>query len=196
MVCRKRDIEANFKLFKQSSLVLFGQFVPLIPRLTQTVKLLFFNIKTNKMKYLKSILVMTIFLSGISMTSKAEEITLFNSVGEAIAYIDADDDDLTIYLWNGTPVAYLDPSGDAFDIYGFNGKHLGWFEDGIVRDHEGYGVGFQKGATSIYTKYEPYKSYKQYKPYKSYKEYAPYKPYYKTQFSGESLSLFLSKGKK
>lgn len=128
------------------------------------------------------------------MTSKAEEITLFNSDGDAIAYIDADD--LTIYLWNGTPVAYLDPNGDAYNIYGFNGKHLGWFEDGIVRDHEGYGLGFKKGATSTYTKYEPYKSYKQYKPYKNYKEYAPYKPYYKTQFSNESLALFLSKGKK
>jgi len=148
------------------------------------------------MKHLKQILLLTIFFTGISMTSRAEEITLFNSDGEAIAYIDAEDDDLTIYLWNGTPVAYLDPNGDAYNIYGFNGKHLGWFEDGIVRDHEGYGLGFQKGATSTYTKYEPYKSYKQYKPYKSYKEYAPYKPYYKTQFSNESLSLFLSKGKK
>jgi hypothetical protein len=93
------------------------------------------------MKHFKTILLLTIFFIGVSMTSKAEEITLFNSEGEAIAYIDADDDDLTIYLWNGTPVAYLDPSGDAYNIYGFNGKHLGWFEDGIVRDHEGYGVG-------------------------------------------------------
>lgn len=148
------------------------------------------------MKHLRQILLLIILFTVISVTSKAEEITLFNSNGEAIAYIDANDDDLTIYLWNGTPVAYLDPSDDAFIIYGFNGKHLGWFEDGIVRDHKGYGVGFQKGATSIYTKYEPYKSYKQYKPYKNYKEYAPYKPYFTTQFSNESLTLFLMKGKK
>jgi hypothetical protein len=71
------------------------------------------------MKYLKQILLLIIFFTGISLTSNAEEMTLFNSDGEAIAYIDADDDDLTIYLWNGTPVAYLDPSGDAFNIYGF-----------------------------------------------------------------------------
>ena len=101
---------------------------------------------------------------------------------------------MTIYLWNGTPVAYLVTNGDSFHIYGFNGKHLGWYEDGIVRDHSGYAVGFQKGATTVFTQYEPYKSYKQYKPYKSYKEYAPYKPYYRTNFSNESLSLFLSKG--
>jgi hypothetical protein len=148
------------------------------------------------MKQLKKVLLLTIFFAGLSMTTKAQEITLFNSDGEAIAYIDAEDEDLTIYMWNGTPVAYLDPNGDAFNIYGFNGEHLGWFEDGIVRDHEGYAVGFRKGATNIYTKYEPYKSYKQYKPYKAYKKYAPYKPYYKNQFSGESLSLFLMRGKK
>ena len=148
------------------------------------------------MKIIKKIILLTVVFFGLTSNVFAKEITLFDSDGEAIAYIDTDDEDLTIYLWNGKPVAYLVPDGDAFNIYGFNGKHLGWFEDGIVRDHKGYVIGFKKGATSIYTKYEPYKSYKAYKPYKSYKEYAPYKPYYKSQFSGESLSLFLSKGKK
>jgi hypothetical protein len=126
----------------------------------------------------------------------AQEITLFDSDGEAKAYIDTDDDDLTIYLWAGTPVAYLVPDDEDFDIYGFNGKHLGWFEEGIVRDHEGYALGFIKGAVNMYTKYEPYKGYKEYKPYKSYKEYAPYKPYYKNKFSNIPLSLFLRKGAK
>ena len=124
----------------------------------------------------------------------AEEITLFNSTGEAIAYIDSED--LTIYMWNGTPVAYLDAKGGLFNIYGFNGEHLGWYEDGIVRDHGGYVVGFIKGATNVRTNYEPYKAYKKYKPYKAYKKYAPYKPYNRNQFSTESLSLFLMKGKK
>lgn len=132
----------------------------------------------------------------INFSAIAEEITLFNLDGEAVAYIDAADEDLTIYMWYGTPVAYLVPDGGAFSIYGFNGEHLGWFEDGIVRDHDGYKVGFREGAISIYTKYEPYKAYKKYKPYKNYKKYAPYKPYYKRQFSGESLSLLLMLGKK
>ncbi len=126
--------------------------------------------------------------------SIAQEITLFDSDGEARAYINTNDDDLTIYLWEGKPVAYLVPNKDDYHIYGFNGKHLGWFEDGIVRDHNGYAVGFIKGAVSLYTKYEPYKSYKQYKPYKSYKEYAPYKPYYKNYFSNTPLSVFLRQG--
>jgi hypothetical protein len=148
------------------------------------------------MKTFKNLILLTIVFLGLSSNVLAKEITLFDSDGEAIAYIDTDDEDLTIYLWNGKPVAYLDPDGDAYNIYGFNGKHLGWYDEGIVRDHKGYAVGFRKGATNVYTKYEPYKSYKAYKPYKAYKEYAPYKPYNQSQFSGESLSLFLSKGKK
>jgi len=142
----------------------------------------------------KTIFLLSILLMGATV-SMAEEITLFNSSGDAIAYIDTDDEDLSIYMWNGTPVAYLVSDGDAFHIYGFNGTHLGWFEEGIVRDHSGNVVGFKEGAVSVYTKYEPYKSYKQYKPYKSYRSYAPYKPYYTSQFSNEPLSLFLMRGK-
>lgn len=148
------------------------------------------------MNKFKTTIIAAAALLTFNFSAIAEEITLFNLDGEAVAYIDAANEDLTIYMWSGTPVAYLVPDGQAFSIYGFNGEHLGWFEDGIVRNHKGYGVGFRKGATSIYTKYETYKSYKKYKPYKSYKKYPPYKPYYKTQFSEESLSLFLMLGKK
>ena len=134
-----------------------------------------------------------IIFTCIPLLSIAQEITLFDSEGEARAYIDANDD-LTIYLWAGTPVAYLVSNGDNYHIYGFNGKHLGWFEDGIIRDHNGYALGFIEGAVNMYTKYEPYKGYKKYKPYKSYKEYAPYKPYYKNSFSNTPLVLFLKMG--
>jgi len=150
--------------------------------------------KHINMKYIQKRLLL-IFFFGFFISLYAEEISLFNSDGDAIAYIDAEDEDLTIYMWNGTPVAYLDPDGNAYNIYGFNGEHLGWLEDGIVRDHKGYAVGFQEGAINKYTKYEPYKSFKKYKPYKSYKKYAPYKPNYKNSFSNESLSLYLKKGK-
>lgn len=121
---------------------------------------------------------------------QAQEISLFNSKGSPVAYVDTDDDDLTIYLWSGKPVAYI--SGD--NIYGFNGKHLGWWVKGIIRDHEGDAVGTTKDATNIYTEYEPYKSYKEYKPYKSYKEYAPYKPYWSTSWSSSSFKMFLLQG--
>ena len=152
--------------------------------------------KLENMNYFKTILFTATAVLFFSFIGIAEEITLYNLEGEAVAYTDANDEDLTIYMWNGTPVAYLVPEKGTFNIYGFNGEHLGWFEDGMVRDHEGYIVGFRKGATSIYTKYEHYKAYKKYKPYKNYKKYAPYKPYNKIQFSDESLSLLLQLGKK
>ena len=141
---------------------------------------------------MKNLFLLLLFIPSVCLS---QEISLFNSDGDAVAYIDTDDEDNTIYLWNGTPVAYLSPESNYYNIYWFNGNHLGWFEDGIVRDEDGNAVGFQKGAVSgVYTNYEPYKSYKKYKPYKSYKKYAPFKPYFSNSFSNESFVLFLKRG--
>lgn len=57
---------------------------------------------------------------------------LFDSRGRAAAFLQPSDG-LTLYLWSGEPVAYLDDDS----VYGFNGKHLGWYRDGTVYDHEG-----------------------------------------------------------
>ena len=118
------------------------------------------------------ILILLTFSSLVCFCQDDEEITLFNSKGKAIAYQDA----------------------GQWHIYGFNGIHLGWFEKGIIYNHEGDAEGFIKGATTQYTEYEPYKSYKEYKPYKSYREYAPYKPYFSNSFSTTPLSIFLMAG--
>ena len=107
-----------------------------------------------------------------------QEISLFNSEGDAVAYIDVSDEDNTIYLWNGTPVAYLFSESNYYNIYGFNGNHLGRYEDGIVRNGDGDAIGFKKGAVNgIFTNYEPYK------------------PYFSNSFSNELLILFLKRGK-
>ena len=144
---------------------------------------------------MKQILILTLLLStSFWGYTQDDEISLFNSKGKPIAYIDTDDDDLTIYLWDGKPVAYLYKTDGEFHVYGFNGKHLGWFIKGIIRDHEGDAVGATKEASSMYTEYEPYKSYKQYKPYKSYREYAPYKPYLSSSWSTTNIKLFLLQG--
>ncbi len=148
--------------------------------------------KPMKKLFLLLCLVLCSVLQG-----QAKEITLFNSDGEAVAYIDDSDSDLPIYMWDGTPVAYLAPSNsDYYHVYGFNGLHLGWYERGVVRDHDGYVVGFQQGAMSKSTRYEPYKRYKKSKPYKSSPKYPPSKAYNKSSFSYTSLALFLLKGKR
>ena len=61
------------------------------------------------------------------------ELVFFDSQGQVVA-LKADDDDV-VFRWNGTPVAILD---DEFvSVYGFDGRHLGWFGDGWIRDHDG-----------------------------------------------------------
>jgi hypothetical protein len=131
-------------------------------------------------------LTMLIFCSSL----KAQDIALFNKDGKATAYIDTKDEDQTIYLYSGKPVAFISES----DVYGFNGKHLGWYEKGIVRDHQGDKIGNTKKAASGYTQYEPYKSYKQRKPYVSHKSYPPYKPYFSSSWAERSLEDFLVQG--
>lgn len=69
----------------------------------------------------------------ISVARPAEPpVDLFDSQRKAVAYLEPDDDD-TIYLWSGEPVAYLVDES----IYAFNGRHLGWYRNGVVLDHDG-----------------------------------------------------------
>lgn len=146
-----------------------------------------------KINNMKKYLIVALLLLSFNLSAQ-DEISLFNSDGEATAYIDTEDDDLTIYLWGGKPVAYLYKKSGEFHVYGFKGTHLGWFIDGIIRDHDGDAVGATEDATSMYTQYEPYKGYKEYKPYKSYREYAPYKPYLSSSWSSTNFKIFLLQG--
>jgi len=138
----------------------------------------------------KNILLGFLFTFFLFSNLIAKEISFYDSKGAAVAYIDTDDE-LTIYLWQGKPVAYL--VGDS--IYGFNGKHLGWLEDGIIRDHSGNAVGFTKGSVNMFTQFESFKGFKAFKPFKAFKEFAPLKPFYSNSWSKTDLSLFLSQGR-
>lgn len=126
--------------------------------------------------------------------SAQDEIALYNSDGEATAYIDTGDKDLTIYLWAGAPVAYLYSKSGEFHVYGFNGQHLGWLIDGILRDHEGQVVASTKDAINMLTQLEPLKGFKEAKPFKNFKENIPYKPYLENFWSSKNLKLFLLRG--
>ena len=128
-------------------------------------------------------------LTVAPVAALAREVSLFDRDGEAVAYIDVESD-ATIYLWSGKPCAYL----YSEHIYGFNGKHLGWFEQGIIWDHDGNGVGFVKGALNKLTSLESLKSLKELKPLKSLRELAPLKPLKSQRFSNVPLELFLLAG--
>lgn len=122
---------------------------------------------------------------------KKSETTLFDQNGRPLAYI-ATDDDLTIYTFNGEPLAYLDNKNN---IYGFNGRHLGWFEENTIWDHQGQKVGFTKKSCPVYTQFEPFKGFKQFKPFKGFKQFAPFKPYKSSIVSNIGLLDFLKEGR-
>ena len=132
----------------------------------------------------------------LSQNAYAEnEVSLFNSSGKAVAYIDFDDE-LTIYLWNGTPVAYLSvDDDDGFNVYGFNGKHLGWFVNGVIRGHDGYASCAIKSKLAS-TSFEPFKAFKKFKPFKSFEKFAPFKPFFRNSFSENSCEFVLIQGSK
>lgn len=121
------------------------------------------------------------------------EIALFDSAGEAVAYV-AVDDDLTIYLWSGKPVAYLtDDSGGGYNVYGFNGKHLGWFLKGIIWDHTGNASCAVKEAFQA-TEMEPLKALKELQPLKSLQELAPLRPLPTNSFGDLPCQFLLGEG--
>jgi hypothetical protein len=121
--------------------------------------------------------------------SGPSDLSLFGADAAAVAYIS---DDLTIYLWSGEPVAYLEPDGlGTSHVYGFNGKHLGWFKNGVLRDHDGLVVGARREALAVAGQFEPFKGFKQFKPLKALKELAPVRPLFSDTWSEVSLRNFL-----
>lgn len=118
------------------------------------------------------------------------QVTLFNATGAAIAYVDFDDD-ATIYSFAGEPLAYLRED----HVYGFNGKHLGWFDQGILRDHSGSAAGFSKDKSPVFTQFEPFKGFKQFKPFKGFQEFAPFKPFVSATSIPGTLYDWLARGR-
>jgi len=125
--------------------------------------------------------------SGASGSS--QQVSLFDSEGEAIAYIDFEED-ATIFTWGGTPVAFLDKDGSDICIFNFRGSFLGWYDGGIIYDKNGYAVGARKGATSMMTKMERMKGMQKMIPMKPMTSMTPIKPFWKNSWSATSLSEF------
>lgn len=145
---------------------------------------------------MKKVLVLTLTILTVSMLS-AQQISLFDKEREARAYIDYDKD-ATVFMWDGTPVAYIEKKGKNLCIFGFNGDFLGWYEDGVVYDKEGYVVGAKEGASSMmsHTKTERMKKMQKLprmrKPVTS---FTTTKPILKRQWSNTSLTELLYFGK-
>lgn len=105
-------------------------------------------------------------------------IDFYDKSGTPIAYME---DGKHIYLFSGKPVAYL--SGNA--VYSFLGSHLGWFENGWIRDKGGQCVFFTSDADG-----RPVKPVKQVKPVKGVKQVKPVKPVKSLSWSNLSEQQF------
>jgi len=62
---------------------------------------------------------------------RREYYPLYNKKGKANFFLD--EDKIHIYSWAGVPVAFVEKAG----VYNYAKKHLGWYEDGWLRDAEG-----------------------------------------------------------
>lgn len=116
--------------------------------------------------------------------------SLYDIEGNPVAYINYDRNGV-IYMWNGTPVAYIHRN---MTLYGFNGRHLGWYENGIVRDRNGRIAGYNKLASPVSVKMEPIKGMAKIPPIKQIPELPCLKPMYLSVISHEYLSQFLLRG--
>lgn len=141
------------------------------------------------------LITLLLFFSLVSSRSVPDHtIDLYDSSGNAVAYIDDYVSDRVIYFWDGKPVAYLYQSFTGTDVFGFNGKHLGWFEDGKLRDNDGYLIAATKEAIGRITYGETLKGVKDTPPEKKYHEQAPVKPYFSDAWSTGTLRDYLLQG--
>lgn len=150
-----------------------------------------FNFEGNETKLIFLAVASVNDISYKKISRRSGETTLFGRNGEPIAYI-AHQEGNTIYTFAGKPFAYID---DSNNIYGFNGKHLGWFEDDLVWDHQGYRIGFTKSTCPVFTQFEPFKGFKEFKPFKGFKQFTPLKPTKSYINSETSLLAFLKEGR-
>lgn len=117
------------------------------------------------------------------------DLDLYDSRGRAAAFLEPSDG-LTFYLWSGEPVAYLDDES----VYGFNGKHLGWYQNGAVYDHDGNVVVAPAGMFRGVVEPAPPRGLRRLKPLKGLKELRPLRPLFGTSWSAIPAAVFLMRG--
>lgn len=101
------------------------------------------------------------------------QLTFFDKHGKPVCYTE---DGSHLFSFDGTPLAYF--HGNS--VYTFSGLHLGWLDDGLIRDSYGRCLLFSPAAHSGPTKptcyTEPTKSTKQTMSTKGTKQTTPARP--------------------
>jgi hypothetical protein len=115
---------------------------------------------------------------------------LYDREGRATAYF-AEDFHGTIYLWEGLPTAYLFKDEH---VYGINGRHLGWFKDEVLFNHDGERVGFTHATCPVSVVKPPQKWKKSTADELRPRWTAPPSPKLLHRLGREDLASFLKKG--
>lgn len=118
-------------------------------------------------------------------------VTFYDRHGYPIAYME---DGEHIFLFDGSPVAYVYDNA----VYTFRGEHIGWFENGWVRDLSGRCAFFTEEATGSgpakpVKRVKPVKSVKRVKPVKSVKQVRRVRSVNSLSWSESSGAVFFSK---
>jgi hypothetical protein len=143
---------------------------------------------------MKKKIILFLALITLIISLSAQEVSLFDSNGEAVAYIDFGED-ATIFTWAGTPVAFLEKDSQDICVFGFNGDFLGWYEGGVIYDKKGYVVGARESSINTFTKLEKIKGLQELTPLRPLTPLTPLQPLWKNTWSNTSLTEFLYFGK-
>ena len=116
-------------------------------------------------------------------------LAFYDNAGRPVAYTS---DGEHIYTYAGLPVAYLS-SGSVYD---YGGRHLGHFEDGLIRDNAGYVAFFTEGSSGGPVKpvrqIQPVKGVRQVRPVKAVRQVRPVKPVSSLSWSKLSGNQFFA----
>ncbi|MDA3616341.1 4-fold beta flower protein [Polluticaenibacter yanchengensis] len=100
------------------------------------------------------------------------------------------EDDEHLYDFSGNPIAYISENS----IYNYRGRHLGWFDNGWIKDSSGNCFLFSEiasgGPLKPLKKLKPLKSLKKLKPIKGLKQLKPLKPLSTLNWSIHTINDF------
>ena len=120
------------------------------------------------------------------------ERTIFDSNGEPSLILHENG---RLVSFNGQNIGFCDEDS----VYDYGGGHRGWFENGVLRDHDGYCIGFLRGARDTSSpvfpvpQVPPVPEIPQIEPIRPVKEIKPIKPVKQMVWSSfDPISVFMA----
>lgn len=107
---------------------------------------------------------------------------IYNRFGEPVLRLS---DTGRLVGFDGKSVGFL----DGINLYNYSGHHVGWYEGGIMRDHDSATIGFGENPTDSpkpflpFKQFKPFPSFVEFEVHRPFKQYAPFRPFKKYGWS-------------